>query len=114
MVDVAGWRPESMNANLAASEYGCMQNTIWDMHYYGWLTKFNTDQSTVDQDVKANAAGAQRIKSADGTMPVIIGEYGNSTTGQSIDANGDQVIRAVQNSGFGSAAWWYDQGAPGD
>src|SRR6185312_3169337 len=54
------------------------------------------------------------IKGADGTMPVIVGEYGNSTNGVDIDPNGNQVISAVLNSGLGNVAWAWGTGNPGD
>jgi hypothetical protein len=59
-------------------------------------------------------AGAQTIKSADGTVPVIIGEFGNSTTGGAIDPNGDQVINAVTQSGLGYLAWGWNPDPEGD
>src|SRR3954447_8250508 len=75
------------------------------------------DQNTVTQTLNGMITTAQMLKSADGTVPVAIGEYGNSTNGQTIDPNGDQVINAVQsvglNMGVGSAAWAYGVG-PGD
>jgi hypothetical protein len=84
------------------------------MHYYGWISKYSTDQATVDRNLAEVAAGSQRLRNRDGKMPVFIGEYGNSTTGQAIDANGNQVVRAVAKSGFGSAAWAWGAGNPGD
>src|ERR1700682_6354369 len=50
------------------------------------------------------------VKRADGTVPVIIGEYGNSTSGSTLDANGNQSISAVQASGYGSTAWTWHEG----
>ena len=58
--------------------------------------------------------GAQTITSADGVMPVIIGEYGDSTTGEDIDANGDQVVQVVDSSGYGSMAWNWNSCCTGD
>ncbi len=84
------------------------------MHYYGWLTNYSTNQATVTANLAADIAQAQTITSANGTVPVLIGEYGNSTSGVAIDANANQVISAVQNSGFGSAAWAWGTGNPGD
>jgi hypothetical protein len=58
---------------------------------------------------------AQTIRSADGLVPVIVGEYGNSTTGDQIDSNGDVVVQAVQQSGYGSVAWaWHAADTIGD
>jgi hypothetical protein len=111
MLEPEGWNPDSLNADLPASVYAGMTNTIWDFHYYGWVTNYNADQSVVDQNLKDSVAAVQRIKSADGTMPVLIGEFGDSTTGMSIDGNGSQVIQGVIPSGLGYAAWQWRSGA---
>lgn len=103
-----------VNAGMVQSDYSNMTNTIWDMHYYGWVTNYDTSQSVIDQSIAAGAAAAQQITNAGGVMPVIIGEYGNSTTGQGIDPNGTQSVAGVDSSGFGSAAWSWGSGNPGD
>ena len=109
-----GASPSTFGQGYTASDYASMNNIIWDVHYYGWVTGYSTDQSTVSANLAADIAQAQQITSANGTVPVLIGEYGNSTTGQGIDPNGDQVISAVQQSGYGSAAWAWSDGGPGD
>ena len=114
MLEVNSWGIDGTNVGYDPAVYAAMHNTIWDQHYYGWITNYSDFQSDNDQMVGGIAAKAQEIKSADGTMPVIIGEYGNSTTGETIDANGVQAVNAVLNSGFGSAAWYYNTGNPGD
>lgn len=115
MLEINGWAdPSSFGAGLTQSVYAGMTNTIEDVHFYGWLSGGSTDQATVSSMLAADVAAAQGVKSADGTMPVIIGEYGNSTTGMEIDANGDQVVSAVASSGLGSAAWAWGSGNPGD
>ena len=45
---------------------------------------------------------------------MIIGEFGNSTTGGAVDVNGDQVVKAVMNSGYGYAAWGWNPDPNGD
>jgi hypothetical protein len=103
------------NPGAPASDYASMTNTVWDQHYYGWLSGYSTNQATVSQNLASVVAQDQSIKGANGaTMPVIIGEYGNSTSGTSIDANAEQVLGAVQQSGYGSAAWAWGSGNPGD
>lgn len=105
---------------MTPSAYASMENIIWDLHYYGWVSKYSIDQATVDAALQGSAgsasgiAGAQTIQSAGGTVPVIIGEFGNSTTGDAIDTNGDQVIKAVTNSGKGFLAWAWDPDPTGD
>src|SRR4029079_7129845 len=51
---------------------------------------------------------------ANGTMPVIVGEYGNSTNGVDIDPNANHAINTVLNSGDGNVAWAWGTGNPGD
>jgi Cellulase (glycosyl hydrolase family 5) len=97
-------------SNLPASYYAGMTNTIWDDHYYGWESGNSTNQSTVNSSLASSISAIQQIQSADGVMPVIVGEYGPSTNGQTNDANGSQVLQAVQSSGVGSVAWGYDTG----
>jgi hypothetical protein len=106
---------------MPPSAYAQMTNIVWDLHYYGWGSKFSTDQATVNQALTGSVAsatgilGAQSITSADGVVPVIIGETGNSTNGTTIDANADQVLAAVASSGLSYAVWaWDDADVPGD
>jgi hypothetical protein len=109
-----GSSPSSFGQGYTASVYAGMSNIVWDVHYYGWLSNYSINQATVSANLAADIAQAQKITSANGTVPVLIGEYGNSTTGAAIDPNGTQVVTAVENSGFGSAAWMWDAGGPGD
>ncbi len=91
--------------------YATMTNVAWDTHYYGWLTNYSTDPAAIANSVQSQIALAQSVRSADGLVPVIIGEYGPSTTGLAgYDANGLQVVQAVDNSGKGTFAWAYNAG----
>jgi hypothetical protein len=105
---------------MTPSDYAGMHNIVWDLHSYGWDSGYSTDQATVSAALEGSAsgasgiAGAQTITSADGTVPVIIGEFGNSTTGNSIDGNANQVIQAIASSGKGFLAWGWNPGAVGD
>jgi mannan endo-1,4-beta-mannosidase len=114
-------------AALDASSYSGMHNIVWDMHFYGWVNGEVPDQSSLDGKL-LGAAGTgtgirslQEIASGDGAIPIINAEFGNSTDGNSIDANGDQVIYAVTNwaiaNGYtsGFAAWhWHAADTEGD
>jgi hypothetical protein len=95
------------------SVYTSMSNIVLDAHYYGWASGYSTDQQTVNSTLTSLVQGAQSITSANGTVPVIIGEYGPSTDGQSTDQNGNQVLQAVQSSTVtsGSVAWGFNAGA---
>ena len=106
---------------MTASSYTAMTGIAWDFHHYGWASNYSTDQNVENDAVLGSAAGgygiaaAQTIQSADGLVPVVIGEYGNSTTGEDVDPNGDQVLQAVWNSGVGAVAWaWHASDSPGD
>jgi len=98
-------------AQQSASTYAGMRNVAWDTHYYGWAVNQNSDPATIAKALQEQIANAQSVRSADGTMPVVIGEYGPSTTGSgSYDANGLQVVQAVDDSGHGTFAWAWSAG----
>lgn len=127
-------------AVLNSANYANMKNVIWDLHFYGWV---NNKQSILDgpnglRDILAGFAdisqsgqgrtqdntgvhAVQEITSADGIIPVITGETGNSTSGDGIDANADDVIDTSTNWApankitRGFAAWhWFAGGNGGD
>jgi hypothetical protein len=97
-----------------AGDYAKMTNVVSDTHYYGWVPNFSTDPTIQFKALTDQIANAQSIKSADGTMPVIVGEYGPSTTGSGMDPNGTQTVDLVANaaktSGVGSMAWAWNAG----
>ena len=99
-------------AGMTVSSYASMTNIIWDLHYYGWAAG-----SDPAQTLKTEIQQAQTIPSADGTVPVIIGEYGDSTTGDGVDGNGQAVVQSVidqgTQDGVGSAAWKWGSGGNG-
>lgn len=98
-----------MDPNIFTS----MTNIVLDPHYYGWDSGYSTDQQTVNASLTSLVQGAQSLRSADGIIPAIIGEYGPSTDGSSTDGNGSQVLQAVLQSTVtsGSAAWGWNSGA---
>ncbi|HEY6461160.1 MAG TPA: cellulase family glycosylhydrolase, partial [Polyangiaceae bacterium] len=99
---------------LVASSYAGMSNIVWDFHYYNWLSGYSADVGTNANLLASYIAQSQTIASADGTVPVLIGEYGISTDGTNVDPGGDATCVAVQQSGAGSAAWNWDSYAPSD
>lgn len=99
-----------LTASMPSSPYAGMRGFVWDLHPYGWISGYSTDQKTVNSALAANVTAAQQVAAA----PVILAEYGNSTTGVAIDPNADQVLTAVYSSGLGSAAWAWGPGNPGD
>ena len=107
-------------ARTYSSSYSSMTNVVWDVHFYGWVTgwyklnnsdSYSTDQATIANALAAEIADAQSVRTADGAPPVIVGEFGPSTTGlSSADANGTQVVQTVLDSGYGFAAWAWNAG----
>jgi hypothetical protein len=104
---LGGWT----TTGLVAADYASMTNVIWDTHIYGWESSYSTNQATVSSDLAFQVADAQSIQTAEGVVPVIIGEYGPSTDGTTTDPNGNQVIAAVQGSGVGALAWNWNAAA---
>ena len=95
------------------SIYTAMSNIVLDSHFYGWDPNYSTDQQTVDASLTSLVQGAQSLRSANGLVPDIIGEYGPSTNGSTTDGNASQVLQAVQQSTVtaGSVAWGWSAGA---
>jgi hypothetical protein len=102
---------EDSFATLNPANYSHMTNVHWDAHYYNWLTHYSTDLATNEAAIASrNALLNSLFKDADGTLPVICGEFGNSTDGRNIDPGGAQAVQAVLNvspSYSGWTAWLY-------
>lgn len=111
LLEVSGSRPSNLQAALDPSVYAKMTNVVWDTHAYNYQSNYSTNQAIVDASVHDMIAASQKINSADGTVPVIIGEFGNSTTGHEEDPGGMHEVRAVINSGVGSAAFTWTAGS---
>jgi hypothetical protein len=101
-------------SGLNPSVYARMTNVAWDLHYYNWMANDSTDLGANQSALASEIAGAQSIQGANGTIPVVIGEYGISSgaLGAVNDPGGMQVTQAVDQSGFGSAAWAWTSGDP--
>lgn len=100
---------------LDQSVYSGMYNIAIDDHYYGWASNYNTDQNAVNSALNSIVQSTQAITSENGTLPVIIGETGDSMNAWSTAANASQVAQAVQqaaNDGetSGAVAWGWDPG----
>ena len=108
MLEINGWNdPQSWAQGYASPLYASMSNVVADMHFYGWLTNKTGTTTSIGQAIKAGVATIQqRLRTKSGPMPVIIGEYGNSTDGENVDPNGTAVVDAVHSSGLGTVAWW--------
>lgn len=113
LLEISGWPGNWTNA-LDGSAYAQMTNVVWDPHFYGWVSRYSTDQATIDKALADIINSIQTITSADGKIPAMVAEYGPSTTGMSMDANGMQTVDSVINRGgageTGSAVWhWGEQ-----
>lgn len=109
--EIAGCYVSKNGDGLPPSAYLPMTNVIWDTHVYGWESNFSTNAATITAALKAQVNAIQALKSADGVIPVIVGEYGISSTGfGAADANGTQLVSAVTGSGYGSIAWAWSAG----
>ena len=97
-------------SGLNPSTYASMTNVAWDLHFYNWMANNSTNVTTNAQALQSEVAGAE----ATDNVPVVIGEYGNSSgaLGAVDDPGGMQVVQAVQQSGFSSAAWAWTSGDP--
>lgn len=104
LLELPGGGPRS---GMPASYFANMTNTVWDPHFYGWVVNYSTDSGVISAALNNEIAAAQSVPGAGGaTMPVIIGEFGNSTNGATMDPNGKQVVAAVlQNGKHGFGAW---------
>lgn len=118
----AGGNPGTVGAHatvgtpMTASVFAAMTNVVWDLHYYGFVSGNSTNQATVNANLIGSAASsgtyqgqgilaAQTLTSADGVMPVFIGEYGVATNpNNGIDPNAKQVVAAVATEANGSYA----------
>lgn len=89
-----------------------MRNVAYDSHFYGLGVPGNSsDPAVIAKAISDQAAAIQQAQSADGKMPVAFLEYGPSTSGSGYDPNGLATVKAIGDSGYGSAAWAYSAGA---
>ena len=95
-------------------------NLVWDQHFYGWTSGYSTDQNTVNANLLGYWQTSQQYRSADGVIPMIVGEFGTAgywnpdhgfvAEGQGIDANWQQVLTAVYTAPYlsGYLQWNYN------
>jgi hypothetical protein len=95
------------NFDFNASTFANMRNIVWDVHYYGWGTNYSMDQATNDAKFASDVNAGSFIRSLDGVIPAICGEFGDSTSGSGQDANWQQVLSAVYRNPFSGYAQFY-------
>jgi Cellulase (glycosyl hydrolase family 5)/Ca-dependent carbohydrate-binding module xylan-binding len=105
-----------------------MHGVIWDYHLYPWISSavlgsYSTNVTTLTNMLAGSVSGgygiaaAQSIKSADGVVPVIVGEYGGNVDDQTNAPNSAQWLQAVTANyatygGSGFLAWAWDPSPP--
>ena len=97
-------------ATLDPSAYANMTNVNWDVHYYNWESGYSSDVNANVAKLSQDVANVESIHSADGTIPAILGEFGNATDGTNVDPGGAAAVQAVVNtmpSFSGWDAWLY-------
>jgi hypothetical protein len=96
------------------SVYLPMWNVLVDIHLYGWSSNFVPDQQVVTSALAALVRGGQSMTTVDGHVPVVIGEYGISTEGETPDANANQVLQVAQHSNLviGAVAFTWSGSGP--
>jgi len=89
-------------AVLNPSSYSGMYNVVWDLHFYGWVSNFSTDQNKVNSMLLGCTGCGTGIMSAQeitgingGKIPVMNAEFGVSTSGDAFDPNQNQDVYAV-------------------
>lgn len=95
MLEVSGSRPSNLQQALNPTVYATMTNVLWDAHDYPYMNDYNKDPTSITENINALITAAQTIRSADGLVPVIIGESGPSTTGLSLDPNGYATVEGL-------------------
>jgi hypothetical protein len=112
MLEASGSRSWNLQKALDPSYYATMKNVVWDVHIYPYQNDFNTDPMSITDNINAMIAAAQTIQSADGKVPVIIGESGPSMT-EGLAPNGYATVEALINvahkgtmGGLASFVWY--------
>lgn len=95
LIEPGGSRPWNLVDALVPSVYAGMTNIVMDPHVYGYQNDYSSDPTSIANNITGMIAAAQTIKTADGTIPVIIGESGPSTTGSGLDPNGDATVQGL-------------------
>jgi hypothetical protein len=112
MLEVSGSRSWNLQKAMEPSYYATMTNVIWDVHIYPYQNNFNTDPTSITDNINAMIAASQTIKSADGIVPVIVGEAG-VTMEEGLAPNGyatvEALIKVAEKGSMGGLASfvWY-------
>ena len=118
-----------VGSGFTPSTYAGMTNIVWELHSYysegdseGNPPIYTTAMGYVQGGTSAPSSGAgggwgiigaQTIQSADGLVPVIIGEWGSDSGNPNTNEAAPlaAAVTAVQAQGVGSTAWaWWEGG----
>jgi hypothetical protein len=93
-----------------------MTNVVWDCHVYELNNNVAVTQSVANTELATFISAAQNcgVTSKNGTLPVIIGEYGPGNFTEGTANDGVATCVAIWNdlSHSGSIAWWYQGDKP--
>lgn len=105
----------NQQGNYPSSAYQAMTGIIWDLHFY---SAGATSEAGEAAALAASIALVNQIGSADGQMPILLGEIGNSGSGSGIDPDGANAVAAawatIGKSTVGAACWAWEPGGTGD
>jgi hypothetical protein len=116
MCPEGGWSWSNMNP----VNYQRLRNVAWDFHYYGWIPNYSMDPAVNDQVLLDNYNGSLRFQSADGNIPMFVGEFSPCGFQNSnaifvenafwMDPNGLLVIDSVYRAPFlsGWMQWFWN------
>lgn len=101
---------------LTRFRYAALKNIIWDYHAFDYSFPvaggYSNNVQTITTALQQNINRIQSIVSADGIMPVLIGSFGESTDGTSVDLGATALVNVVAKSGYGYLAWhWWTGGS---
>lgn len=123
MMGVGGSNPSTVGANAGykTALYSLMTNITWELHWYPDVMNAADSLANLMGGISTAGGGpggsgiiaAQSIQSADGMVPVILGEWGagNGDVSGNSTAGATSAVLSVQAEGHGSTAWqWVGDG----
>jgi len=85
---IGGYSPTGL---INDGRYKSWTNVFWNMHYYNGRTSYSTDYTTNLNQLVSDIASILAFTA----LPVIVGEFGNSTATVNADAGGTQAVQVV-------------------
>jgi transcriptional regulator with XRE-family HTH domain len=101
----------SNTTGIHANALAPLSGVGWDLHYYNWISQYSTHVQT-NQAALMQAINAVRAAK---DVPVMIGEFGDSTNGSSIDRGWQATVQVcLANPGGFAAFYWNKNSNTGD